>query len=219
MENANDNSTLTGELPRTKEEFVLQVLKSGTTATRDVVAKLSEAGVEVAPNYVDGIRAAWRRGEKPETIRDGVVRRTPRAAKAPHAIVTTAAHRGRAGDKKAKILALYEGGVLEPAKIHEALKAEGVEVTMNYIYMLLGEAKKGKAGQPARKPQVAKRAAPEKRVETATAPRETPPTGIDANLLHLMQAAGLKYGIRAVTEAAQFVDRRSAQLIAHAFSA
>jgi len=200
----------------TKEQHVIQLLADGTTATREVVERLHSAGIEVAPNYVDSIRAEWRKGQKLTPIRDGVVRTTPRKAIPPAAMTV---HPGRSGEKKAAILELYNvKGLKEPSKIKAALAEGGTEISMNYIYMVLGEAKKERREAPSprgRKPKAVAQTVS----ETPSAAPPAPTEGIDANLLRLIQAAGLKFGIHQVARAAEFVNSNSSRMIANVFAA
>lgn len=203
----------------TKEGHVIQLLEAGITATREVVEKLHAAGIEVAANYVDSIRAEWRKGQKLTPVRDGVVKTARRNAIPPTAMVV---HPGRSGEKKNVILELYNGGLKEPSKIKVAAAEQGVELSMNYIYVVLGEAKKAQREAPSprgRKPKVAAPAGTfSGAAETPSVAPSAPPEGIDANLLKLMQAAGLKFGIRQVAAAAEFVNTHSARMIANVFA-
>lgn len=198
----------------TKEGHVIQLLEAGVTATREVVEKLHAAGIEVAANYVDSIRAEWRKGQKLTPVRDGVVRTTRRNAIPPVAMVV---HPGRSGEKKNVILELYNGGLKEPAKIKAKAGEQGVELSMNYIYVVLGEVKKAQRETPStrgRKPKVETTRA----AETPSVAPSAPSEGIDASLLRLIQAAGLKFGIRQVAQAAEFVNANSSRMIANVFA-
>lgn len=201
----------------TKEQHVIQLLEAGTTATREVVEKLHAAGIEVAANYVDSIRAEWRKEQKLTPVRDGVVKTSRRNAIPPTAMVV---HPGRSGEKKNVILELYNGGLKEPAKIRAKAADQGVELSMNYIYVVLGELKKEQREAPStrgRKPATKTVAAPKAPSAPSIAPRGDD-EGLDAGLLKLMQAAGLKFGIKQVARAAEFVNEHSDRMIANVFA-
>lgn len=212
---SNENTASTEH--QTKEARVIEVLESGTTSTREVVEALSAKGIEVASNYVDSIRADWRKGKKQTPVRDGVVRVGER--KPSTALVATS----RNGDKKAQVLEMrHRRGILEPAKIRAALAEEGVDISMNYIYMVLGADKKKNGTAPAtrgRKPIVRQQAEASTPKVARTAEPSGDSEGIDENLLKLIQAAGMRFGLRQVVQAAAFVDQRSARLISNVFSA
>jgi hypothetical protein len=217
-ENAETTSESVTAPKLTKEQHVIQLLEAGITATREVVEKLHAAGIEVAANYVDSIRAEWRKGQKLTPVRDGVVRTSPRKAIPPTAMVV---HPGRSGEKKSVILELYNGGLKEPAKIKTTAAEQGVELSMNYIYVVLGELKKERREAPAprgRKPGTKSMASPKVPTVTPSVAPQEGDEGIDANLLKLMQAAGLKFGIRQVARAAEFVNTHSARMIANVFA-
>lgn len=113
-----------GSVPGSKAEMVRALLSAGITATSDVVEQVkSKWNIKVSAGYVDTLRAQMAKGEstgKPAT-----------------ALATDPE------SKKALIIAVFKGGVKEPAEIVKALaEKHKTTATVTYVYKILGQYRK-----------------------------------------------------------------------------
>jgi hypothetical protein len=115
------------------------------------------------------------------------------------------------GTKKEAILTLYRSGVTRATDIQAALAAQGIDTSINNVYVTLsGERKSGTLDTPSSAPKAPKadKVPTVQVVETAQ---------VHPDPMKIMQAAALQFGAYATVEAAKDVSKKSQEALKQLF--
>jgi len=146
---ASDVPVVTKPAELSKKEHVLKLLNEGVTNTAQILLKLNEVGVSMSVNYIDGIRAEWRKatGQPARRIVTAADKNpTIMGGGAPESGASSEDGSTPRGALKAAVIRLYNSGVTSGTEVAKALVSEGFANVdpekPGYVYKLISDYKK-----------------------------------------------------------------------------
>lgn len=182
----------------TKNEMVRGLAQQGVTKAAEIVARLAAQGVTLDIGYVHTILSGMRKeGVLPPSDRSRQVQVTP-VQTTP--VTPVQHHSVLPVNKSDAIRQMIDGGIIEPAKIKQALAEQGIDVGMNLVYSVLS---KQRAANKGKGPGVAK----VRHVEAVPSLNKAPisPAEVDVDLTQAVRLLASKFNLDTIQNAVNTV--------------